>query len=353
MLGRTRFPKQLIMKVFKIAILCGLGVSLISFTGKFIGQAVLASKESRVAVVLEQIGAPQGLHFIKELDSTKVRMGMELVLKGRTVSPSGKLTKRQSRYFVCTDCHNVVQEDPNLMNPNPEARLKYAGINGIPFLQGTTLYGVVNRKHWYNDDYLIKYGQLVAPTRDTLVNAVQLCATTCSQGRSFTNWELDAVMHYLNSIGLKMGDLNLTNKEEQFVINAIGTEESNEVAVLLESKYFQESHATFLDPISPVDRKLGADGNVQSGELIYKMSCLHCHKDGGVTNFKLSNAKLDFQFLRNHLLDNGNKSVYHITRKGTYMKNGYRPYMPNYTKERLSHQQLEDLIAFINLQSSK
>ena len=69
-------------------------------------------------------------------------------------------------------------------------------------------------------------------------------------------------------------------QKEQFVINAIGTAESNEVAVLLESKYFQESHATFLDPISPVDRKLGADGNVQSGELIYKMSCLHCHKDG-------------------------------------------------------------------------
>lgn len=341
------------MKVFKLAILCGLGVCLFSFTSKLIEQINEYENDDRVTVVLEQLGAPQGLHFIKELDSVKVRMGKELVLNGRTVSPSGKLTKRQSRYFVCTDCHNVVQEDPNLMKPNPEARLKYAEINGIPFLQGTTLYGAVNRKHWYNDDYLIKYGQLVAPARDTLVNAVQLCATTCSQGRSFTNWELDAVMHYLNSIGLKMGDLNLTNKEKQMVINGAGTDESKDFARLIESKYFQESHATFLDPISSIERELGSNGDVQSGAMIYKNSCLHCHKDGGVTNFKLSNAKLDFQFLRKHLLVDGNKSVYHISRKGTYMKNGYRPYMPNYTKERLSHQQLEDLVAFINLQSSK
>ena len=228
-----------------------------------------------VAVVLEQLGAPQGLHFIKELDSVKVRMGKELVLNGRTVSPSGKLTKRQSRYFVCTDCHNVVQEDPNLMKPNPEARLKYAEINGIPFLQGTTLYGAVNRKHWYNDDYLIKYGQLVAPTRDTLVNAVQLCATTCSQGRSFTNWELDAVMHYLNSIGLKMGDLNLTNKEKQMVNKWSGNRRVKGCCTITRIKiFFRNRNATFLDPISSIERELGSNGDVQSGAMIYKNSLL-------------------------------------------------------------------------------
>lgn len=341
------------MRTFKLTILCVLGVCLYSFSSSIVGSFLFGDQEVRVSIVLNKLGADQGLHFIKELDSAKVRMGMDLVLNGRTIGPSGKSTKRQSRYFVCTDCHNVVQEDPNLMNPNPESRLKYAGIKGIPFLQGTTLYGVVNRKHWYNDDYLIKYGQLVAPARDTLINAVQLCATTCSQGRSFNEWELEAVMHYLNSIGLKVGDLNLNQKEKELVANGLEAVDVNDAISVLESKYFHDSHATFLDPLLNSKRQLGSSGNVQSGKLIYNNSCLHCHKDGGVTNYILSNAKMDFQFLRKHLLGEGNQSVYNITRKGTYVKNGYRPYMPNYTKERLSHQQLEDLISFINQQVSK
>jgi hypothetical protein len=44
-------------------------------------------------------------------------------------------------------------------------------------------------------------------------------------------------------------------------------------------------------------------------------------------------------------------SVYDITRKGTYSKNGYKPYMPNYTKERMSDRQLENLMEFIRQKS--
>ena len=68
----------------------------------------------------------------------------------------------------------------------------------------------------------------------------------------------------------------------------------------------------------------------------------------GATNYVLDNSKITFNRLENHLRKQGNQSVYQITRKGTYAIPGYRPYMPHYTKQRMSDQQLEDLIAYIN-----
>ena len=48
--------------------------------------------------------------------------------------------------------------------------------------RGTTFYGITNRETWYNDDYYKKYGDLVKPANENLVEAVQLCAMECSQG---------------------------------------------------------------------------------------------------------------------------------------------------------------------------
>ena len=333
------------MRKFTLLILVVVAGILISFSGNWNATSVEISTNDRIDVLLEALGDTPQKHFIKTLDTAKVRMGMEMVYYGSTVGPNGKKTKSQSSYFVCLDCHNVVQEDPNLKKPNPEDRLKYAVEKNIPFLQGTTLYGVVNREHWYNDDYALKYGALVAPTRDTLVNAVPLCATTCSQGRAFTDWELDAVMHYLHSIGLKAGDLGVKDREPK--------EAGNKAISNLKEKYSAISHATFLSPMESSKRELGKTGNAENGKLIYDKSCLHCHKDGGVTNFVLANEIPDYQYLKSNMNGSTHGSIYYITRKGTYALNGYHPYMPNYTLERMSHQQLEDLAAFINQQASK
>ncbi len=324
-------------------ILIGLGVMFWSFSGS--RNTIEISENDRVDVLLMKFKDQPQLHFIENLDPDKVRMGKDFVLKGQTIGPDGKQTSIQSKYFYCTDCHNIVQEDPQLNNPNPEDRLVYAEQNDLPFLQGTTLYGVVNREHWYNDDYAKKYGSLVAPARDTLANAVQLCATTCSQGRKFEPWELEAVMHYLHSIGLKVKDLDLD----------VAALESNQKAAVgtIKKQYAAVSHATFLSPIEPSERKLGANGNAENGKKIYDRSCLHCHKDGGVTNFVLAHEDPDYNYLSNSMKSNTHASIYYITRKGTYAKNGYHPYMPNYTLERMNHQQLEDLAAFINKQASK
>lgn len=82
----------------------------------------------------------------------------------------------------------------------------------LPFLPASTFYDEYNKRHWYNGDYSKKYGSLVVPTRDTLINAIQLCAVQCSQGRPLENWELRSILHYYKSIEYKMNDLNFTEK---------------------------------------------------------------------------------------------------------------------------------------------
>ncbi len=304
--------------------------------------------KSSLTDVLMTLGDKKPLHYTNKKDTAIIKQGLEIVTKGRTVSPSGKMSHLQSKYFTCIDCHNVLMEDPNLRKSDPDARLSYAVKKDIPFLSGTTFYGMVNREHWYNDDYQIKYGDLVKPAKDTLVNAIHLCTVECSQGRAFEKWELKAVMAYLYSIEYKLEDLKLT-PEDYKKLNSYKKGEKNTALIKwLKTFYLQKSPATFLDPIPSDKREMGKNGNAENGKLIYDKSCMHCHATGRVTNFTLDQDKIDLKFLKKHMGGNKHYSLYTITRKGTYALPGYRPYMPNYTLERLSHQQLEDLAAYVN-----
>ncbi|MGB0932126.1 MAG: hypothetical protein ACPGVB_15185, partial [Chitinophagales bacterium] len=150
-----------------------------------------------VAEILKNLGGEVSNHGVENPTAAMIEQGKDLVLKGIATTPNGNKTAKQSKSFVCTHCHNVQQEDPNLALPNPDDRLTYAVENDMPFLQGTTLYGVVNRTSWYNNDYEKKYGDLVKPARNNLREAVQLCAVECSQGRALEEWEMDAVIAYL------------------------------------------------------------------------------------------------------------------------------------------------------------
>lgn len=126
-----------------------------------------------------------------------VGRGREIVTKGFTRSASGRKTSRISKHFVCTSCHNIQREDPDLSVIDPQARLEYTNDIGIPFLQGSPFYGIVNRDSFYNDDYYKKYGDLVFAARDDLRQSIQLCSTECSQGRKMKKWELESVLMYM------------------------------------------------------------------------------------------------------------------------------------------------------------
>ena len=86
-----------------------------------------------------------GTDYKSKKPNTKVRgvkasIGEDIVKNGFSKRKGEKKARRQSKHFVCTSCHNVKKEDPDLLSPSPEDRLAYGIEKGIPFLQATTLY---------------------------------------------------------------------------------------------------------------------------------------------------------------------------------------------------------------------
>lgn len=330
-------------KAFSILFLITATIALISWSPEV--NTPTWSKKTPLSEVMVALGEPKPHHYREIKDESLVQKGFEIITKGKTTDLNGKKSKVISKHFVCTDCHNIQREDPDLSKSNPEARLKYAINNKIPFLQGTTLWGIVNRRSWYNEDYIKKYGDLVLPTNDTLINAIQLCCQECSQGRKAEDWEVEAMLAYFYSNQITLGDLDLNDNDISRLANS---GKSKKEIDFLRTKYLTYSPATFLEPSYGNERKYGENGDTKNGEEIYNRSCMHCH-DGNkhITNMTLNNTKLDYKFLKKHLHSNEKKSTYVIVRRGTYAKPSYKPYMPLYTKERMSDKQLEDLAAFL------
>lgn len=328
--------------------------SFIIFYSFLITNKEVAKDSDKVLDILVKLGYEKPLHYksFSELSPEKIQKGKELFTTGITTDNDGEKVKKQSKHFICTDCHNNVIEDPDLTKSDPNLRLEFAIKNRLKFLPGTTMAGVVNREHWYNDDYIKKYGNLVAPANDTLENAIHLCAVQCSQGRALKDWEMEAMIEYFISIGLEIKDLKLSTTERKQITVALDKGIDKEKAIKsITNKYLNYSPATFMKPQEKSTRKLGENGNSKNGEKIFELSCLSCHQELGVTNYKLDTTKITFKHLNYWAPKNTFFSVYNITRKGTYAKNGYKPYMPNYTMERLSDSQLEDLMAYIKSKS--
>jgi len=294
-----------------------------------------------------------GTEYKSKKPNTKIRgvkasIGKDIVNHGFSKQKGEKKSRRQSKHFVCTSCHNVKKEDPNLFHVTPEARLNYTIEKGIPFLQATTLYGAVNRDTYYNEDYEKKYGDLVRPARNDIRGAIQLCALECAQGRKLKKWELESILAYLWTIDLKVGDLEISDGEIEILKNAVDDPSLHKVGLqLLASKYAKKSGATFLDP--PSDRKVGVGlkGNPDNGARIYEQSCLHCHYQKRYSFLHLDKKPLSINHLNSKADTYNRHSIYQVVRYGTYSKYGKRSYMPHYTKERMSDQQLADLRAYL------
>ncbi len=304
---------------------------------------------SKVAEVLPALGAEKRLHHIDSIDPQKADRGEELVKKGHTTWPDGSKSPRVSKFFTCNDCHNLKREDPDLSVSDPEARLQYVRKKDMPFLQGTTLYGVVDRESYYNDDYVEKYGDKAVKARDTLRNAIQLCATECSQGRRLTEREMEAVLHYFHRLGIELQDIGFGIEQIEKLEKAAAKSGKDEKWIeRIKGRYLSGSPATFLDALPTPQRGLGKNGDPKKGAFIYENSCQHCHMPGkGITRFTLDRSILTFKMLEKHLDDYSKNSIYQVIRYGTSPKIGYRPYMPHYTKERMSDGQIEDLAAYI------
>lgn len=283
-------------------------------------------------------------YLTKSYSPSQEETGEDIIKLGKASLPDGGKSSVVSIYYNCTDCHNLVREDPDLTISDPEARLTYAVQHELPFLQATTLYGVVNRESWYNGDYDLKYGQYVEKARFDLREAIQLCATQCAQGRPLTDWEMEAVLAYFKTIQINTDDLNLSESENSFLRG----ESSNEDKIaLLKSKYLTYSPATFSTPPGSLKEGYDASGDPGRGRQLYVASCQHCHRPNGPSELVLDDSRLSLKLLKRNLHRKNQYSLYYLLRIGTYSVTGHKPYMPHYTLERMSNQQAEDLRSYI------
>lgn len=327
----------------KILILCILlGASTLSLTSV---QPNMEWKKMPVADVLFQLGEPEPEHYLWEITPEMIKSGRELVHTGRTVLPDGSKTSYISKYFTCTSCHNVAREDPDLKVVDQDARLAYAIANKLPYLQASTFWGIVNRETWYNDDYILKYGELVRKAEHSLEESIQLCATVCSQGRKLAWWEMNNIIAYFWSLQMHMEDLDW-NESEWNLLTADTTTRLEKMA-LIKSRYLLKSPATFTEP--PVSKSEGYpfEGNAVLGEAIYDLGCRHCHRPYGESDIIFDHTALSLDWLEKNITESSEESIYEIIRKGTYAEYGHKEYMPHYTLEKMSHQQVEHLRAFI------
>lgn len=335
----------------KIALASLAVIIIMAFTADRIKQI---DPDATVISVLEELGEDYSQKKANTaIKGVSAEVGRTIVLEGFAPKPDGGKTGRQSKHFVCTSCHNVEREDPDLTISDPEARLLYTSDRDLPYLQGTTLYGAVNRETYYNGDYYKKYGDLVDAARNDIRGAIQLCAVECAQGRALEGWELESVLAYLWTIGLKMSDLNLSEAEINTLERAVkdGTDSSKAIDII-ESKYLKGSPATFIAP--PENRKVGTGliGNPERGAMFYKSSCLHCHKNGEYSFMHLDDHKITHRYLNRKADGYSRHSIYQVTRWGVPSKSGKRSYMPQYTVEKMSDQQLADLRAYIRYRAN-
>ncbi|MBC6995783.1 cytochrome c [Neolewinella lacunae] len=297
--------------------------------------------------VLRALGTPERADvMVRPVAGASAELGRRLVLEGINVNGG-----QQSAHFKCTSCHNVVREDPILHLPDPAARLAYASANNLPFLPGTTLWGAVNRKSYYNGDYEKKYGDLVKNARRDLRGAIQLCATECAQGQALDEVAMESVVAYLHTIGLRVKDLPETAPSLEQINGAISRKSAENESLVreLEASILTASPATFVLP--PTDRNVGypvAEApDLAHGEALFQRSCLHCHGQRRYSFFELAESDFHYNYLTKHFPRYTRYSTYQVVRYGTSPIPGKLAYMPHYTAERMSDQQVEDLRAYL------
>ncbi len=306
-------------------------------------------KNTFVAEAIERLGEKNPYKPDKSVTGFSIDRGRDLIVKGTSISPRGHRTTRQSKQFTCLSCHNVFREDPNIKDmSNPDVRLEYVRVRGLPFLQGSTFYGIVNRTYFFNGDYELQYSDADAEMHTELRKAMQFCATNFAKGRLLKNWEVESVLAYFWSIQLRMKDLSF-DEQDYLDINlaAKNNENQDSMILLIKSRYAASAPATFGKPPLNPKEGFGERGFADSGKAVYDLSCKHCHFNNRYSQLELDDSKASFSFLKRHITGNSRYSIYQSLRKGTNSLLGKPAFMPHYTLQKMSNQQIEDLRAYI------
>lgn len=282
-------------------------------------------------------------------DKDLLLQGKMLVEEGYAIRKGAK-TKKIAK-MPCVACHTTQPDYHNLRNFNPEAKLRYADTANMPFLPGSTMYGMVNRAMFFNDD-LMKYyegpkSDLLPRAHYNLREAISACNQVFAGGRKLKDWEQEGILMYLWSMELKMGELNVSKEDMEKVQYAVTNNRSNARAVNLLRLYYPEVYpAHLVGPADELERRMVSPvvSNFYVGRVLYERSCLHCHADKKYSKFKLDYRQKTFKKLRKNFEGNPNCSIYEAHRVGPGAKWNGDPF---YTEEHLNNAQLKDLRYFI------
>ncbi|MCP4442011.1 MAG: cytochrome c [Aureispira sp.] len=305
--------------------------------------------------VYEKLGKIK-LHAVNpKVAGASAEIGKDIVLKGSSVKRDGKKgkTAKQSKHFECTACHTIEKEFHDLSDLDPNKKLAYAAKNNIPFLQGSSFYGIVNREHFYNDEYQKKYKDVpgIKKSFSDVRAAIQVCAIQCSQGRALEDWEIESVLMYFWTLQLKIGDLNLTDEQKQKIEYALNERQSGARAFhYIRDEFSDVSPAHFAKPMEYrklSDTELKNKERFQRGKWIYDLGCKHCHGKKRYSFYNLDDNTSTFKHLAKHMERGKHHSIHKISRYGTAPKNFKKAYMPQYTTEKMSDSQLMDLQIYV------
>jgi hypothetical protein len=290
------------------------------------------------------------------------RWGRELYHAGQVAKPPIGVAPSMpiSNFYRCTHCHNNRREDPNLVDQDPEARAEWIAkqpkstapdARPLFLAPGTTLWGAVNRESFYNDAYELYHSLTVDGGREmnpeSLEDAIQVCCSYCSVGRLAEPWEMLSFLTYFWDLEVRLADLDLPAPVERAVLDVLSNPAQSPRELVLQTRrlmkrmYLRRAGDSATAPPSfDADRKQGPysdkllfEGDVKLGARWYALACEHCHGEGKPN--ELSGADLVRDRKRFHA----------VLSHGTSRDD--EPYMPMFTAQRLSRQQIADIQVYL------
>lgn len=263
--------------------------------------------------------------------SAQETAGYEIVSQGRSAFSGGN---RLSAYFYCLDCHGLSHDDR---------------------LPGASFAGLVNRETYFNGASSDRYGDS-SGARSDLVEAIQFCSTKVALGRALEAPEMDAVLAYLWSLELKVSDLSYTGADlAELKRRALNPAERTSIVTEIMEREPLGATSTLgeIPDDTATGYETGTDPVEENGGKIWAMTCLHCHDAEGASEHFFGDRNSTWERLASMFSAEGEKSLYHRLRQGSFDPAKPEAHMPLFPTERLSNTDVEDLRAYIEAQVEK
>lgn len=333
---------------------CTIGLLLLGSWTSFRGSEEIIAD----AATVEQLLRTLGDHSLdahkpdKSVAGTSIEYGAELILTGKS-DGSGKAGKAKplSKSYTCASCHNVRLEDSDPAVPSPSSRLYYAQQQGMRFLPASSFYGLVNRTSFFNDEYRLRFSnEQLGPAKRKIREAIRFCNAEFNKGREIEDWEMESMLAYLWTLELKSSDLFLS-KEEMMMYHMGSRDPDKRIEALrsLKSKYLQAIPAHFSSHPEAPGTINPRKPRPEEGELIFRISCLHCHAEKKFSSIALDTSRQSrVAMMEKYFSTEKGKSLEKLIREGSDRGKGKKPYMPAYSIERLSKEQLNNLGLYLS-----